>query len=252
MTRLSVNVNKIATLRNARGGNVPDLLEVSKDIISFGAAGITLHPRPDGRHIRETDLGQIHQLITALRSQGQDLELNIEGYPDARLFDLLRKYRPEQVTLVPDAPEVLTSNQGWCIEVHEELLREALSEVHGLGIRSSLFVEADPLAVEAAHRVGAHRVELYTGPYAEAFVGDSDQGRGSLQRYILAARRAQELNIGLNAGHDLNLENISPFICAVPQVDEVSIGHALISEALYYGLQNIVGMYLERIQRGFQ
>lgn len=249
MTRLSVNVNKIATLRNARGGHIPNLLQVSEDIVRFGAAGITVHPRPDGRHIRAADVGTLHASLSRLRKEGRDIEFNIEGYPDARFLGLLKDFPPQQATLVPDPPDVLTSQAGWDILAHKKLLQHTLSKLQQHGIRSSLFVAADVAAVEATKEVSADRIELYTGPYAVAAAKGPQAAQHALKPYLKAAQRAQQLGLGINAGHDLNLENIGPFIKAIPFVDEVSIGHALISEALYYGLQNVLGMYLERIER---
>ncbi len=249
MTKLSVNVNKVATLRNARGGRTPDVCTLSQDVIRFGAQGITVHPRPDERHIRPADVAVLQETISALRTHGKDVEFNIEGYPNERFFELLRKYTPEQATLVPDAPDVLTSNAGWNIPAHKTQLQKHIHMLHKLGIRSSVFVEARPDAIRAAHDVGAQCVELYTGPYALAAEQGGTAITQSLKPYVQCAQLARTLNMGIHAGHDLCLQNIGPFIRAIPFTDEVSIGHALICESLYYGLQNVVGMYLERIDK---
>ena len=268
MIRLSVNVNKIATLRNARGGNVPNLLRVSKDVLRFGAAGLTVHPRPDGRHIRREDVEALYGLVSECRAKGSEVEFNVEGYPDERFLGLLQSHPPQQATLVPDSPEVLTSHAGWQISSHRSHLQEVLLQLRESGIRSSLFVEAEVSAVEEAKAVGADCVELYTGTYAkemskieEAETELSEEAPSctgldlksveerALAPYLRAARRAKQLGLRVHAGHDLNLHNISAFAAAVPCVEEVSVGHALVCESLYYGLQNVVGMYLERIER---
>ena len=391
MTRLSVNVNKVATLRNARGGNLPNLLQVSKDVLRFGANGLTVHPRPDARHVRLEDVAILHTLVSEWRAKGAEVEFNVEGYPNERFLKLLKTYPPQQATLVPDAPNVLTSNEGWRISSHKVKLKEVLFQLREKGIRSSLFVEAKVSAVEEAKEVGADCVELYTGPYAkemaklekitgtlstrdqtepntepsgeersktekitgtlstrdqtepntepsgeersktekitgtlstrdqtepntepsgeersktekitgtlstrdqtepntepsgeersktEKITGTlstrdqtepntepsgeersktekttdtlSEKTQHILTPYVEAARRAKEIGLYVNAGHDLNLDNVGLFVSVVPSLDEVSIGHALVCESLYYGLQNVVGMYLERIER---
>ena len=239
MTLLSVNINKIATLRNARGGNIPNLVQVAKDCQKFGAQGITMHPRPDQRHIRHQDIQDLYPHI--------QVELNIEGYPDTRYLTLVRAHPPTQATLVPDAPEALTSTQGWDFNTKTiDQLRLVLPELHALGTRSALFIEPDSKAVLAAHACGAQRVELYTGHYAQAFAqGKVDQ---IVPNYVQAAKQAKALNMGINAGHDLSLDNLNPFLQQIPFIDEVSIGHALICDALYYGLENTLLLYKKACQ----
>ena len=249
MVKLSVNVNKLATLRNARGGNMPNVLQVSQDILDFGAQGITIHPRPDQRHIRSKDVEILHDLVTRRRKAGSSVELNIEGYPDERFLDLLQRYPPQQATFVPDAPDTLTSNTGWNIPSNEPILRKSINFLHEKGIRSSLFVNADPSAIEAAKQVGAKCVELYTGPYALAVEEGEKRGAKALRPYLSCAERAERLDLRVHAGHDLSLSNLALFVKEMPFLDEISVGHALICEALYYGLQNVVGMYLELIKR---
>lgn len=232
MTQLSVNINKVATLRNARGGNTPDVLQFAKDCESFGAQGITVHPRPDERHIRRSDVYAIKQHI--------GVEFNIEGYPSADFVRLVCEVRPAQVTLVPDAPDQLTSNHGWDT-IHNELMLSKLVETfHAEGIRVSLFVDADPRMVEGAAKTGADRVELYTGPYAELFLKDP---AAAIEMYRPAAEKAKELGLGLNAGHDLSIPNLGPLVKAFPWIDEVSIGHQLIADALYLGIKETIKQY---------
>lgn len=232
MTQLSVNINKVATLRNARGGNTPDVLQFAKDCESFGAQGITVHPRPDERHIRRSDVYAIKQQI--------GVEFNIEGYPSADFVRLVCEVRPAQVTLVPDAPDQLTSNHGWDT-IHNELMLSKLVETfHAEGIRVSLFVDADPRMVEGAAKTGADRVELYTGPYAELFLKDP---AAAVEMYRPAAEKAKELGLGLNAGHDLSIPNLGPLVKAFPWIDEVSIGHQLIADALYLGIKETIKQY---------
>ena len=237
MTRLSVNVNKIATLRNARGGNAPNVVEAAKRIQSFGAQGITVHPRPDERHIRYAD---VRDLKAAVRT-----EFNIEGYPSDGFLELVLAVKPEQVTLVPDGPNVLTSNAGWNVLAESNLLKSAIREVQEAGIRVSLFTSTDESQIEAAADIGANRIELYTEPYAVGFAGgDSD----AVIPFARAAAFAHSCGLGVNAGHDLDLQNLEHFAKNVPYLSEVSIGHALISDALYLGLETTVKRYLARLK----
>lgn len=233
MTKLSVNINKIATLRNARGGNNPDVLKVALDCESFGAQGITVHPRPDERHIRRSD---VFALKPALRT-----EFNIEGYPDERFRELVLAVRPAQVTLVPDAPDQLTSNHGWDTEAHAAFLKTVVAEMKTAGIRTSIFVSADAAMVEGAAACGADRVELYTEPYAAGYAADRE---AAVSPFVEAANVAKQLGLGLNAGHDLSLENLAYLHERIPWMDEVSIGHALICDALYLGLKETIRRYL--------
>jgi pyridoxine 5-phosphate synthase len=232
MTRLSVNINKVATLRNARGGNLPDLEQFAKDCEAYGASGITVHPRPDERHVRRQDVYALKSLITT--------EFNIEGNPEQPFIDLVLDVRPEQVTLVPDAVDQLTSNHGWDTRMHLAKLTTIVQLFKKAGVRVSVFVDADPVMVEYAARAGADRVELYTGPYAEMYDKNPMQ---AIDMYRPAAEKARELGLGLNAGHDLNLRNLNAFIAAFPWVDEVSIGHALIADALYLGIKETIKQY---------
>jgi len=236
MTRLSVNINKVATLRNARGQNTPDLIEVAKDIERFGANGITVHPRPDERHIRYSDVEDLSSVLTT--------EFNVEGYPNKLFIDLVKKVRPTQVTLVPDPPGVLTSNTGWNTTENMGLLTECLSDLKNEGIRTSVFVSTDLKFIEGAKYAGADRVELYTEPYANMY---NKYSQAAIKPFVEASFFAKELGLGLNAGHDLNLKNLNFFAQKIPDLMEVSIGHALISDALYYGLENTVQMYLARL-----
>ena len=232
MTRLSVNINKIATLRNARGGNLPDVELFARDCEAYGAEGITVHPRPDERHIRRTDVYALKSLVQT--------EFNIEGNPEPEFIDLVLDVKPHQVTLVPDAREQLTSNHGWDTRAHQAKLATIIQRFKNAGIRVSVFVDPDPVMVEYAARAGSDRVELYTGPYAEMY--DDDPQR-AIEYYRSAAEKARDLGLGLNAGHDLNLRNLPDFIKAFPWVDEVSIGHALIADALYLGIQETIKQY---------
>ena len=232
MTRLSVNINKVATLRNARGGNLPDLEQFARDCEAYGASGITVHPRPDERHVRRQDVYALKSLITT--------EFNIEGNPEQPFIDLVLDVRPEQVTLVPDAVDQLTSNHGWDTRVHLAKLTTIIQLFKRAGIRVSVFVDADPVMVEYAAKAGADRVELYTGPYADMYDKNPVQ---SIDMYRPAAEKARELGLGLNAGHDLNLRNLHAFVAAFPWVDEVSIGHALIADALYLGIKETIKQY---------
>lgn len=237
MTRLSVNINKIALLRNARGGNLPDLVQAAKDIESFGAQGITVHPRPDQRHIRYDDVPALRAVVTT--------EFNIEGNPDRTFLDLVMANPPQQCTLVPDAQNQLTSDHGWDTVAQQSELCEVVQELHRKGIRVAVFVDPVPEMVEGAKAAGADRVEFYTGPFAHNFKKDPE---GAVRAYSNAALVANGVGIGINAGHDLNLENLRFFKIHCPQLLEVSIGHALITDALYYGLENTVRMYLRQLQ----
>lgn len=232
MTVLSVNINKVATLRNARGGNTPDVLQFAKDCEAFGAQGITVHPRPDERHIRRTDVYAIKEAI--------GVEFNIEGYPSEDFVSLVCDVRPAQVTLVPDAPDQLTSNHGWDTIAYHDLLENLCQTFHEAGVRVSIFVDPDPKMVAGAKEVGADRVELYTGPYAEIYHSAPTK---ALDMYRPAAEMAKELGLGLNAGHDLSLQNLRPLIQAFPWIDEVSIGHQLIADALYLGIKETINQY---------
>ena len=234
--RLSVNINKIATIRNARGGNNPDLVRVALDCERFGAQGITVHPRPDERHIRYQDVLDLHDVVTT--------EFNIEGNPDERFIELVRRVRPAQVTLVPDAPDAITSNAGWDTIRHADHLRDLVSTFKADGIRVSIFVDADQRMVEGAKAAGTDRIELYTEPYAAHYFADQE---AAIAPFVRAARKAQELGLGLNAGHDLSLDNLRFFAERVPGLEEVSIGHALICDALYFGLENTIQMYLREL-----
>ncbi|MFN0037098.1 MAG: pyridoxine 5'-phosphate synthase [Saprospiraceae bacterium] len=236
MTRLSVNINKIALLRNARGGNLPDLVQAAKDIESFGAQGITIHPRPDQRHIRYDDVPALHAVVTT--------EFNIEGKPDRAFLDLVLANPPQQCTLVPDTENQLTSDHGWDTVGQQSELREVVQELQKKGIRSAVFVDPVAKMVEGAKLAGADRVEFYTGPFAHDFKKDSAE---AVRAYTEAAQVANAIGIGINAGHDLNLDNLRFFKANCPQLLEVSIGHALIADALYYGLENTVRMYLRQL-----
>jgi pyridoxine 5-phosphate synthase len=235
-TRLSVNINKIATLRNARGGNNPDLIQVAKDCERFGAEGITVHPRPDERHIRAADVLTLKDIVST--------EFNIEGYPDARYFDLIAEAHPAQATLVPDGPDVLTSNAGWDTVKHASFLKESIQRLKSMHTRVSLFVDPIPAMVEAAAKLGADRIELYTEAYARGFHTDREK---AIAPYRKAALVAHAAGLEINAGHDLDLDNLAFFAQEIPHLQEVSIGHALICDALYYGLENTIGMYLRKL-----
>ena len=237
MTKLSVNINKIATLRNSRGGNTPDLLKVAADIQDFGAEGITIHPRPDERHIRYQDAYDLKSIVTT--------EYNIEGNPIDQFMKMVLAIKPTQVTLVPDSVDTLTSNAGWDTVTNQSYLQEVISEFKNNGIRTSIFIDTDLKLIEAAAKTGADRIELYTEEFATQF----DLGnKRAVKPYTDAAILAHELGLGINAGHDLSLENIKFFKENIPNLAEVSIGHALISESLYLGLENVVNMYLHRLQ----
>ena len=239
MCKLSVNVNKIATLRNARGGNVPNLIQVVKDLERYGADGITVHPRPDERHIRFSDVLDIKRNYTT--------EFNIEGYPSQKFMDLVLEVLPEQVTLVPDPPGVLTSNAGWDTIKNFDFLKETIDELKSKGIRTSIFIDTNLDFYESASKTGSDRVELYTESYATNYPMDRDKAANP---YIAAAQRANDVGLEINAGHDLDLKNLKFFYEKIPSLKEVSIGHALISDALYFGLENTVNMYKERLTIG--
>ncbi len=232
MTRLSVNINKIATLRNARGADNPNVLRVALDCERFGAEGITVHPRPDGRHILSSDVFELKANIAT--------ELNIEGQPDGRFVELVRSAKPVQVTLVPDAPEQLTSNHGFDTKACQEFLAGVVDSFHEAGIRVSIFVDADASMVEWAAKAGADRVELYTEPYASLYPHGAE---AAITPFLRAGERAKELGLGLNAGHDLSLDNLAYLHSRMPYIDEVSIGHALICDALYLGLEETIKRY---------
>jgi len=237
MTKLSVNVNKIATLRNARGGNVPNLLKVALDCEKFGAQGITVHPRPDQRHIRYQD---VYDLSRAIQT-----EFNVEGYPSEPFMELVLAVKPTQVTLVPDPPGVLTSDAGWDAINEKEFLCRIVDRLKSNGIRTSMFMETDLNQIAAAASTKTDRIELYTGPYAENF---SKNPKLAVDNYRVAAEEASRYGLGINAGHDLNLDNLSFFKQSLPQLQEVSIGHALISDALYYGLEETIKRYLNALK----
>jgi len=236
MTKLSVNINKIATLRNARGGNIPDVLRAAIDCQAFGAEGITVHPRPDERHIRYQDVRDIRPGITT--------EFNIEGYPSESFLDLVIEVKPHQVTFVPDPPGVLTSNNGWNTVENVDFLKKIIGRMHDHGIRTSIFVNAEPVMIEGAARTGTDRIELYTEPYAANYYKDREE---AVKPFAEASQIARQFGLGLNAGHDLNLDNLRYFKDQMTDLLEVSIGHALIADALYFGLQNTIKMYLREL-----
>ncbi len=236
--RLSVNINKIATLRNARGHNLPNVIDVAKDCERYGAQGITVHPRPDERHIRYQDVYDLKPIVTT--------EFNIEGYPSPAFIELVLKVKPDQVTLVPDPPDAITSNAGWDTLKHASFLKEIVNEFNLAQIRTSIFVEANPKMIENAVSSGTKRIELYTESYANIYPINPEL---AIKKFIDAAHKASEVGLEINAGHDLNLENLTYFIYHIPNIKEVSIGHALICDALYYGLENTIQMYLQRIRK---
>ncbi|HET8855338.1 MAG TPA: pyridoxine 5'-phosphate synthase [Salinimicrobium sp.] len=238
MTKLSVNINKIATLRNSRGGNVPNVVSVAKDVQLFGAEGITVHPRPDERHIRYQDVFDLGPVITT--------EFNIEGNPIPKFIDLVLKSKPTQVTLVPDAEDAITSNSGWDTLKHRDFLKEVISEFKRNGIRTSVFVDPVPAMIKGAEATGTERIELYTESYAEGF---SRGNRDAIKPYIGCAEIAGDLGLGINAGHDLSLDNMALFKENIPQLLEVSIGHALIAESLYQGFEKVIAQYLKILHR---
>ena len=232
MSRLSVNINKIATIRNARGGNIPDVLQAAINCERFGADGVTVHPRPDERHIRYSDVRAIRPVITT--------EFNIEGYPNEQFLKLIEEIKPHQVTLVPDPPDALTSNAGWETKSHLDFLRPVIRRIKEAGCRTSIFVDTKIENIQYAVDTGTDRIELYTEPYATDY---HENREAAIEDFVKAAEKARELNLGINAGHDLNLDNLAWFKMNIPWLDEVSIGHALISDALYYGLENTIQMY---------
>lgn len=237
MVNLSVNINKVALIRNSRGGNLPDLVQVAKDCEAFGAQGITVHPRPDERHVRYSDVPALKEIVTT--------EFNIEGNPTPRFMELVLENRPHQCTLVPDAPEALTSDAGWDTITHQAFLEDIIGQLQERGIRTSLFLDPDPKMVEGAKRVGTDRIEFYTGDYAKDYGKDA---AAAVAPFAAAAKVAGEYGLGINAGHDLNLDNLKYFQEHMPGLLEVSIGHALVSDALYFGLQNTIQMYLYQLQ----
>ena len=237
MTRLSVNINKIATLRNARGGNNPDLVKAAIDCQRFGAEGITVHPRPDERHIRYQDVLNLKEVVTT--------ELNIEGYPDRRYIELIQTIKPAQATLVPDPPDAITSNAGWDTVENKIFLAEVITELKKTSCRVSIFAETDLTMINGAKEVGADRIELYTEPYAREFVSNPVE---AVAAYIEAGEKARSIGLGLNAGHDLDLNNLKFLKVNIPYLDEVSIGHALICDALYLGLENTIQLYLRQLR----
>ncbi len=236
MTKLSVNINKIATLRNARGGNIPNVLKFAIDCEKYGAQGITVHPRPDERHIRYSDLLPLKKHVKT--------ELNIEGYPTESFVNLIIEIKPHQVTLVPDAPDALTSNAGWDTQKNETFLKEIISVFKNAGIRTSIFIDTEPMNMVFAVKTGTDCVELYTEAYANNYAKDKYK---AVEPYIKAAEMAQSLGLKINAGHDLSLENLKFFKENIKNLEEVSIGHALISDALYYGIENTIQMYLKQL-----
>lgn len=237
MTRLSVNVNKVATIRNARGGDVPNLVQIVKDLQVYGAQGITVHPRPDERHITKKDTYDLAQVVST--------EYNIEGYPNERFMQFMKDILPAQATLVPDPPGVLTSNAGWDTIQHKSFLKSVVDELKELGIRTSAFIETDARMIRSAAEIGFDRIEFYTGPYAEQFPESPEK---AVKPYVEAATVCNEIGLGINAGHDLDLNNLKYFVQNVPQVLEVSIGHALISDALYLGFEKTIEQYLSKLQ----
>ena len=236
MTRLSVNINKVALIRNSRKGNFPNLVQVAKDCEAFGAQGITVHPRPDERHVRYSDIPALRQIVST--------EFNIEGNPNTQFLDLVLKNPPTQCTLVPDAPGVLTSDKGWDTISHESFLKEVIAQLHEKNIRVSIFVDPIEKFVEGAKRVGAESIAFYTGDYAKAF---EDHPEAAVAPHRRCAKLANEIGLGVNAGHDLNLHNLQHYKEEVENLLEVSIGHALISDAIYFGLQNTIQLYLQKL-----
>ncbi len=240
MTKLSVNINKIATIRNARGGNIPDVKMAAINCQRFGADGITVHPRPDERHIRFNDLFEIRPIITT--------ELNIEGYPSENFIKLVISVNPHQVTLVPDPPDAITSNAGWDTMKNRSFLSDVIARFKAKGIRTSIFVDTNPIYIENAALTGTNRVELYTEPYAHNYHADPES---AVKPFVAAAELAKDIGLELNAGHDLDLENLRYFHTHIPWLNEVSIGHALISDALYFGLENTIQMYKRQLASQF-
>lgn len=234
--KLSVNINKVATIRNARGGNIPDLIQVAIDCEKFGAQGITVHPRPDERHIRYQDVRDLKKVVTT--------EFNIEGYPSENLINLVLEVVPEQVTLVPDPPEAITSNNGWDTITYQNLLKEVIERFHQKGIRTSIFVNPDPKYIAPAKETGTDRIEMYTESYASNYLKNREK---AIQSFIETAQEAYRCELGINAGHDLSLENLHYFALNIPHLLEVSIGHALISDALYFGLKETIERYKQQL-----
>lgn len=237
MTKLSVNVNKFATIRNARGGNNPDLVQVAKDCERFGAQGITVHPRPDERHITTRDVYDLSEIVTT--------EFNIEGYPDERYLKIIEDVKPAQATLVPDPPEVLTSNAGWDTITHADFLKDTIQRIKEAGVRVSIFIDPVPERIEGAAKVGTDRIELYTEAFATGYAGDRE---AAVRPYANTGKLAKDLGLGLNAGHDLDLQNLRYLKEQLPFLDEVSIGHALVCDALYLGLENTIQMYRRQLK----
>lgn len=234
--KLSVNINKVATIRNARGGNIPDLIQVAIDCEKFGAEGITVHPRPDERHIRYQDVRDLKKIVTT--------EFNIEGYPSENFINLVLEVVPEQVTLVPDPPEAITSNNGWDTITYQDFLREVIARFHQKGIRTSIFVNPDPKYIAPAKETGTDRIEMYTESYASNYLKNREK---AIQPFIETAVEAHRCGLGINAGHDLSLENLHYFASNIPHLLEVSIGHALISDALYFGLKETIERYKQQL-----
>jgi pyridoxine 5-phosphate synthase len=237
MTRLSVNINKIALLRNARGSNIPDLIQFAKDCERFGAQGITVHPRPDERHIRKSDVYQLKKIVTT--------EFNIEGYPSPDFLDMVCEVKPHQCTLVPDEPGQLTSDHGWNTLKHESFLKSAITRLKSNGIRVSLFIDPQNDLILGAKNAGTDRIEFYTGPFAHEYSINPNE---AVQKFTEAAAYCNKINVGINAGHDLNLDNLAYFKQHVPGLLEVSIGHALVRDCLYLGLENVIQLYLLRLE----
>lgn len=237
-TRLSININKVALIRNARGDNYPDIIQFAKDCEAYGAEGITVHPRPDERHIRFSDLAPLKEIVKT--------EFNVEGYPSRRFLDEVIKVKPHQCTLVPDKPEVLTSSEGWNTVENQDFLIDVINELHESNIRVSLFMDPIEAHVEGAKHVNADRIEFYTGRYAKTFVKGVQNAE--LEAQIINARLANSLGLKINAGHDLNLINLKHYAQSIPNLAEVSIGHALITDSLYYGISNTIGMYLQLLK----
>ena len=237
MTKLSVNINKIALIRNSRGGNLPDINKAALDIVRFGADGITVHPRPDERHIRYNDARILKPLLP--------VEFNIEGYPNDKFMQMVTEVKPAQVTLVPDPPDALTSNAGWDTRKHKDFLKEIISVLHKSDIRASIFIDTDLKMIDGAAETNTDRIELYTEAYAKNYKASPEK---AIEPYVKAAARAHKLGMGINAGHDLNLDNLAYFYKNIPHLDEVSIGHALVTDALYFGLENTVQLYLRQLK----
>jgi pyridoxine 5-phosphate synthase len=238
LTKLSVNINKIATIRNARGANNPDVIKVAIDCQRFGAQGITVHPRPDERHITTKDVYELKRVVTT--------EFNIEGYPDARFMQMVKEIKPEQATLVPDPPQAITSNAGWDCKSNLSYLKDIVAELKSYGTRVSIFLDPDLEMVDFAKQTGTDRIEFYTEPYATHYPIDKEK---AIAEYVIASKRASELGLGINAGHDLDLQNLKYLVTQIPDIQEVSIGHALICDALYLGLENTIQMYLRQLAK---